>query len=368
MERRVHGAVHYVGSALGEVVHHAEDGFLIAGDDARAENDSVARLDGEVLVIINGDAGEGGHGFALGSGDQDSELRGGAFHGVLGAEENAVRYVEKAEIVGDFRDRDHGASDDRDFAAELLGEVDDLLQPVNGGTEAGNDEAALGAIEEIFEAGADSAFGIGVAGTVGVGGVGEEEKDAALAVVGKGVEVEKLVVCGGRVDFVVAGVDDHAKGGGNGQCDGADDRVGDVDELDLKRPNLNDFLGPDSSELDLVVEVELFEAAFDQGAGESSGVDGNVKLTDEVRNRSYMVLVAVGKDKGADGVPVLLEETQVRCNNIDAKEFVLGKHHAAVNDDSVLAIAYRHDVHAEFAEAAEGNDLKFLVSAHCIES
>jgi len=50
----------------------------------------------------------------------------------------------------------------------------------------------------------------GVAGAVGVGGIGEQQQHAAFAVIGEGVQVEELVIGGGGIDFEVAGVNDDA--------------------------------------------------------------------------------------------------------------------------------------------------------------
>ena len=79
----------------------------------------------------------------------------------------------------------------------------------------------LGAAEDLFHARTDGALALGIAGAVGVGGIGEQQQDAALAVVGQGVEVEELVVGGGGIDFEIAGVDDDAERRGDGQRHGS---------------------------------------------------------------------------------------------------------------------------------------------------
>jgi len=91
-------------------------------------------------------------------------------------------------------DRDHAAAHQRHLAAELLRDIDDGLQPVNRGAEAGNEQAALGAIENVFEARTHGAFGIRIAGPVRIGGIGEQEQDAPLAVIRQSMQIEKIVV------------------------------------------------------------------------------------------------------------------------------------------------------------------------------
>ena len=62
------------GVAALEVIDDAVDGLLVAGDDARAEDDGVAGVDLGELVVVDGGARERTHGLALGAGDQDAEL------------------------------------------------------------------------------------------------------------------------------------------------------------------------------------------------------------------------------------------------------------------------------------------------------
>ena len=65
-----------VGVAAAEVVDDAEDAFLVAGNDARAEDHGVAGIDVGVLVVVDGGAAESAHGFALGAADEDHQLLG----------------------------------------------------------------------------------------------------------------------------------------------------------------------------------------------------------------------------------------------------------------------------------------------------
>ena len=48
----------------------------------------------------------------------------------------------RSEVVGDLGDIVHAAAQKYDFASVFVGEIHDLLQTMNGGTEAGNHQAA----------------------------------------------------------------------------------------------------------------------------------------------------------------------------------------------------------------------------------
>ncbi len=238
--------------------------------------------------------------------------------------------------------------------------VEDLLEAVDGGTETGDEEAAFGAVEDVFEAGADGALGIGIAGAVGVGGIGKQEQDAAFAVIGKGVEIEEVVIGGGGIDFEIAGVDDDAERGGDGHGNGAHDGVGDVDELDFEGADFYDVFGFGGFEGD-VFDVVFFETAFDEGKGEGRGVDGYVEFGEEEGDGADVVFVPMGEQEGADVLAVFLEVGEVRGDDIDAEELVFGEHHAGVDDDDVVAVANGHHVHAELTESAERNDLELFI-------
>src|SRR5579864_2361924 len=58
------------------VVEQAENGFFIAGNDARGKNDSVVFVDGNEAVVVHGDARKRGHGLSLAAaGENDDALR-----------------------------------------------------------------------------------------------------------------------------------------------------------------------------------------------------------------------------------------------------------------------------------------------------
>ena len=125
--------------------------------------------------------------------------------------------VSNPSSVRDFRHVQHAAAEKSDLAAVLGGEIQNLLQAVNGAAEAGDDQAPLAAREELFEARTDSALALGVAGPIDVGGIRQQQQHAALAIVGERVQIEQLVIGWRRIDLEIAGVNDHAKRRGDGQ-------------------------------------------------------------------------------------------------------------------------------------------------------
>src|ERR1051326_8435936 len=171
------------------------------------------------------------------------------------------------------------------------------------------------------------------------------------------MQVEQLVVGRGGVDLEIAGVDDDAERGSDGERYGADDGVGDVDELDFERSDFDDLLGLDLDEARLLLELVLFEAALYQGDGEGSAIDGDVDLGEEVWDGADVVFVAVGEHESTDLGDVVFEEGEVGHHQVDAEEFGVGEHHAGIDDDHIVAEADDGHVHTELAKTAEGNHL-----------
>ncbi len=124
---------------------------------------------------------------------------------------------EQSQVVRDLGDVQHAASEKRHFPSVFRGQIQNLLQAVDGGAEAGNHHAARSADEQVFETRTHRAFAFGVAGTVHVGRIRQQQKHAALAVFRQRVQVEKVIVGGRGIDFEVAGVNDNAQRSGDGQ-------------------------------------------------------------------------------------------------------------------------------------------------------
>ena len=102
--------------------------------------------------------------------------------------------------------------DQRDLAPQRGGGVDHLLDAVDVGGEARDDDAALGAAEHLLQVRADLALGRGEARPVGVGGVAAEQQHALGAELGQPRDVGGLAVDRGLVELVVAGQQHRARG------------------------------------------------------------------------------------------------------------------------------------------------------------
>src|SRR5579864_7014927 len=121
-----------IGLAAEEVIDHAVDGLLVAGNDAAGENDGVALFDFGVLVVIDRGTGERGHGLSLGTADQNANFFGRKILHLARIDEQAFGHFDITEVFGDLGGVVHGATDEGDFASVLVGKFDGKLDAVNG--------------------------------------------------------------------------------------------------------------------------------------------------------------------------------------------------------------------------------------------
>src|SRR5262249_48855372 len=135
------------------------------------------------------------------------------------------------------------AADEGDFSPNAEGDVDDLLNAVNRGGEAGQNHATRRGAAELFDAGHDGAFRRGEARAFDVGGITEEREHSFVAVTREGVQVERSTVDGCLVDFEITGMDDNAKRRSHSQCDTIDRAMSYGNEFDLEGPDFNETAG-----------------------------------------------------------------------------------------------------------------------------
>src|SRR5579885_117796 len=342
-------------AAAEHVVKHAVDGLFVAGDDTGGEDDGVVFIDGNKAVIVHRDAGERGHRLGLRAAGENDDPAGVEAANILRANDHAIRNLKITKRVGDFDIIDHAAADKSDFAVDALSDVNDLLDAVNRGSEAGEDDAAGRGTAQVLDARNDGALGLGEAGALDIRGIAEESEDAFVAIAGEGVKIELPVVHRRLVNFEITGVDDDAERSADSKRDAVDGAVGDGNEFNFIRGDFDAAAGKNFTKDSGIEEIGFLEALLNQSEREARAVNGNVEIAKDIRKRADMVFVAMREDNGANVSAILLEVGDIGDDEINTEEFGFREHHACVDDDDVVAVAQGHHVHAKFAEAAEGN-------------
>ena len=348
--------VHDVGAPAGQAVDHAVDGVLVAGDQARGEDDGVALLDVHEVVVALGDPAQRAQRLALRPGGDQHLLLGRQVGQVLGVDQDVGRDVEVAEVAGDGHVADHRAADVRDLALVGDGRVEHLLDAVHVGGEAGHDDPLVALVEDPVEDRPDVALGGGEAGDLGVGRVGHEQVHALLAEPGEGAQVGDPVVQRELVHLEVAGVQDQAGAGADRDGERVGDGVVDGHELEVERAERDPVALLDDV-VDRLLEPVLAQLAAEQGEGQLRADERDVAaLAEEVRRGADVVLVAVGEDQRLDLVELVADRVEVGEDQVDTGVVVLGEEDAAVDDQQAVVVLEDGHVATDLAEPAERDD------------
>ena len=201
-----------VGAAAREVVHHAADRLLVAGNRARREHDRVVRAELHVAVVVDRDARQRRHRLALRSGGQAQHVLRRVAADVASRE--SARRPGCAGSRAAARSRefcDHPAADERDLAIELRRQVDEDLHPVDARRERRDDQPAGRAREDLLERVDDFASPDPVKPRRSMLVLSANSASTPCAPSSReAVHVEVLAVDRRLIDLEVAGVDDDA--------------------------------------------------------------------------------------------------------------------------------------------------------------
>ena len=226
--------VHHLRAELRQAVDDAVDRVLVAGDEARRQDDGVAlpHLD---LVLEVGHAREHRHRLALRPGAHVDDAVVGKIERLAQVHEHAVRDLEVPEVGGDAHVAHHAATHEGDPTAVGGRRIQHLLHPVHVAGEAGDDDATRGLGDDALEHRADVALERGESGDVGVGRVGHEQVDTLFAEPRERAQVGDAVVERELVHLEVAGVQHQAGGGADRDGERVGNGVVDGDELEVER-------------------------------------------------------------------------------------------------------------------------------------
>ena len=170
-----------LGALAVQLVDDPADRPLVARDGVGADDDHVAILDAEPLVVAGGHQREGRHGLALRAGRDDADLAVGEPVDLLDVHQDPVGDLEDPQSPGQLDVLAHRPPEGGHLAPAGHGGVDHLLDAVDVAGEAGHHDAvALAGQEDPSQGGPHRALRGGEAGLLGVGRVAQQQADALL--------------------------------------------------------------------------------------------------------------------------------------------------------------------------------------------
>ncbi len=353
--------VEHLGAETIERVDHAADRALVAGNDARGDDDEIATRHLHVLVLAGGHERERGVRLALAAGRQNDLLRRRQRHQLFQRAQQSRRQREVAELGGDGDVLLHRAAEQRHVTAAGSGQREHLLDAMDVRGERGQDDAPGGRVEALGQRRADLDLRARVTGSVDVRGVRAEHGHALLAELGEARGVGWLAVERARIELEVARVDDHAGRGADGQAHAIGDGVRHADRLDRERPEHERCARPHRAQVRLLVEAVLAQLLGHQCLRQWRRVDRDAGGFEQVGQRADVVLVTVREDDGAEAVALGERVGKVGNDVVDSRQLVVGKHEAAIDGDHVIATLDEHHVQPDLAEAAERDEPDCLI-------
>ncbi len=109
------------------------------------------------------------------------------------------------------------------------------------------------------------------------------------------------------------------------------------------------------------VQAVLLEFPFQQADGQGGAVYGPAQFRPDIRHGANVILVTMGEDRADDAVPVGFQKSGIGNDQINAGGLAGGKGDAAIHQQQLAVEIVGHHVHADFAEAAQGDDVQLFV-------
>ena len=207
--------------------------------------------------------------------------------------------------------------------------------------------------DEALQGDADLPLAQGVAGPLGVGGVGHQGQDARFAVMGEAVQVHGAAGDRGLIDLEIAGMDQQALGGAHHKPHAVHDGMAHPDEFEFEGPQGQGRPGADLPQVGLIQQAVFPEFLSEQGQGQGGAVHRHGDLPEQEGHGADVVFVAVGEDHGRHFVPALPQVGEIGDDDVDPQHVVLGEHEAGVHHHQVVVGLQGHQVEADFPQAAQ---------------
>ena len=133
-----------------------------------------------------------------------------------------------------------------------------------------------------------------------------------------------------------------------------------------------DKLNPEMSQIDGLPVAHHFSPGaaqkivfrqfpFNDTHGQLGRVNGQVHFPQYIRQRSDMVLMAVGDHKPFYLLNIVLQIGHVRDHKVDSQHILLRESQTAIHDNNTVFVLKGSDVHSDLFQSSERNDAQFSV-------
>ena len=356
-------------AGLDQLVEYARYAFFVSGDGSCGYDDHVAGADFQLFVLLKRHARKTAHGFALAACRDDDDFVIRISVQIIRIDQIPFGNGHIAQLRAEARDVHHASSDQTYAAVTPYGSVDNHLDAVNVACEHRDDDTSLCAVEKIVERFADFSFAHGVAGTLDIGGIRHQKKNAFRAQSAQPAQIHQLAVDGRIIHLEIARVNDnaHRRMNGQGACSG--DGVAHADKLYFEYARGYNIAGLDYIYIYASEQFVLFELAFNQSGSQARGIHGRRDFPEHIRSRADMVFMAVGDHISANAVAVHLEIGCVRDDEVYAGHVLAREDGADIHNDDIVAVLKSGHVLSDLTQTAQGDDAQCIgIRFRCVSS
>ena len=300
VSRNVHldyRVVKHADSVLGKLVYYSAYELFVTRYSTRGQHDEVVSAESYLRVVAKRHSVKRRHRLALASRGDKSQLLGLKTADLVNIDEHSVGNGHVSELHCGGYDIYHAASRDSDLSSVPCAYVYYLLNAVNvRGERRDNDPLVRVRGEDILKRLADLTLRGSKSRALCVGGLAHEQKHALSAYLAKARDVHHLAVDGCDVKLEVTRVNDNTERRSYRKTAGVCDGVICVNELDCELTEANGLPRLYAVELRRYGKHVLRKLVFNNSERKIRSVYGRIYLAQNVRYRSYVVLVSVGKD------------------------------------------------------------------------
>src|SRR5437868_14149700 len=111
-----------------------------------------------------------------------------------------------------------------------------------------------------------------------------------------------------------------------------------VDKFDRKAADLDLIARRDAMQQHIVEHVVFAEPFFRQRQRKTRGINRQIEFTENVRECTYVVFMAMGKDNRRQIVAIFFEKIEIWDRDIDPERRFLRKTHSRIDDDHLIPI------------------------------
>src|SRR5262245_27535090 len=288
---------------------------------------------------------------------------------------NRAKILHAIEIAGlarDPRDALHGPPDHDDFALTGRGGLRDRAQPRHVRREGRNGNPRGSAADEFGKASGNVGLGWRPPVAERIRGIPDQRETALVA------KRTQLGFVGRRadnwrwIDLPIPGVKHGAGRRADDESVRLRDGMSHRHELNIERSEHKSAAKGENIQRDFGRSWLALPLRVYQRRGERRGIDRELEPRPQVEQRAEMILVRMGQHEAEEIVPFFHEMANVRHDEIDAGQRLVGKSNAKIDRDPLPALlvaeAINREIHANLAGAAKRREHEFIGGAHVASS